>query len=45
MYSKDYKKRTLEYRKEGHKVEEVIKTFKIAKSTFYEWAKEVGKRI
>jgi transposase len=39
-YSRDYKKRTIEYRAEGHTVKETMETFKIGRTAYYEWERE-----
>lgn len=39
-YSKDYKERAVNYKREKHTNKEVCEIFKIAKSTLYEWEKE-----
>ena len=47
-YSKDYRKRTIEYRQEGHTLEETHQTFKVAISTIQRWEeqlKETGDKI
>ena len=40
-YSEDYRKRTLEYRHEGHTLEETKRVFKIAASTICHWEKQL----
>ena len=40
-YSKDYKKRTIEYREEGHTLKETHKTFKVWTSTIQRWEKQL----
>jgi transposase len=40
MYSKDYRKRAVEYRKEGHSFDELREVFKIHPPTYYRWEKE-----
>ena len=40
-YSKDYKKRTIEYRQEGHTLKETHKTFKVWTSTIQRWEKRL----
>ena len=39
-YSKDYRKRTIEYREEGHTLEETHRVFKVAISTIRTWEKQ-----
>lgn len=39
-YSKEYRKRTIEYREEGHTLEETHKVFKVAICTIREWEKQ-----
>ena len=39
-YSTDYRKRTIEYREEGHTLEETQKIFKVAISTIRTWEKQ-----
>jgi transposase len=36
-YSTDYRKRVIEYRKEGHTLEETKRTFKVSISTIRSW--------
>ncbi len=38
-YSEKYRKRVVEYRKEGHTLEETHNTFKVSISTIREWEK------
>ena len=40
-YSKDYRERTIEYRQEGHTLEETHQTFKVAISTIQRWHKRL----
>ena len=40
-YSKDYKKRTIEYRQERHTLKETHKTFKVWTSTIQRWEKRL----
>ena len=40
-YSKDYRKRTIEYRQEGHTLEETHQTFKVAISTIQRWEQQL----
>ena len=40
-YSKDYRKRTIEYRQEGHTLEETHQTFKVAISTIQGWEQQL----
>ena len=39
-YSEDYRKRTIEYREEGHTLEETHKVFKVSISTIRRWEKQ-----
>ena len=39
-YSEDYRKRTIEYREEGHTLEETHKVFKVSISTIRTWEKQ-----
>lgn len=39
-YSEDYRKRTIEYRGEGHTLEETHKIFKVSISTIRKWEKQ-----
>ena len=39
-YSKDYRKRTIEYREEGHTLEETHRVFKVSISTIRTWEKQ-----
>jgi putative transposase len=39
-YSKDYKKRAVEYKREGHTVSETREAFRMAESTLHQWEKE-----
>ncbi len=39
-YSEDYRKRTIEYREEGHTLEDTHKVFKAAISTIRTWEKQ-----
>ena len=39
-----YRKRLIEYRKEGHTLEETGKTFKIAVSTIQRWEKQLKEK-
>jgi len=39
-YSKDYRKRTIEYREEGHTLEETHKVFHVAIGTIRAWEKQ-----
>ena len=39
-YSTDYRKRTIEYREEGHTLEETHEIFKVAISTIRTWEKQ-----
>ena len=39
-YSEDYRKRTIEYRGEGHTLEETHKVFKVSISTIRTWEKQ-----
>lgn len=39
-YGADYKKRTIEYRKEGNTLESTRKVFKVAVSTIRKWEKQ-----
>lgn len=40
-YSKDYRERTIEYRKEGHTLEETHQVFKVSRSTIQKWEKQL----
>lgn len=40
-YSEDFRKRTIEYREEGHTLEEVSRTFKISITTIRKWEKQL----
>ena len=39
-YSTDYKRRVVEYRREGHSLKELVDVFKISLVTYYRWEKE-----
>ena len=39
-YSKKYRERTIEYRQEGHTLEETHQTFKVCRSTIQKWEKQ-----
>ena len=39
-YPEKYRERTIEYRQEGHTLEETSKTFKVAVSTIRKWEKQ-----
>ena len=39
-YTKDYRKRTIEYRQAGHTLEETHETFKVSRSTIERWEKQ-----
>ena len=39
-YPEKYRERTIEYRQEGHTLEETSKTFKVAISTIRKWEKQ-----
>lgn len=39
-YPEEYRKRTIEYRKEGHTLEETHRTFKVSISTIRQWEKQ-----
>ena len=39
-YSTDYRKRTIEYREEGHTLEETHQMFKVSRSTIQKWEKQ-----
>ena len=39
-YSKEYRKRTIEYREEGHTLKETHQVFKVAVSTIRSWEKQ-----
>ena len=43
-YPVKYRERTIEYRQEGHTLEETSKTFKVAKSTIREWEKQLKEK-
>ena len=40
-YSKDYRKRTIEYRQTGHTLEETHRTFKVSISTIQRWEQQL----
>ncbi len=40
-YSEDYRRRVVEYRKEGHTYEQTRQVFKVARSTIQEWEKKL----
>ena len=40
-YDKKYRERTLEYRREGHTLEETHKVFKVSISTILDWEKQL----
>ncbi len=40
-YSEDFRKRTIEYRNEGHTLEETKAVFKVSVSTIRAWAKKL----
>ena len=40
-YSRDYRERTIEYRQEGHTLEETHQTFKVAISTIQRWEEQL----
>ena len=40
-YSKDYRERTIEYRQEGHTLEETHRTFKVSISTIQRWEEQL----
>ena len=40
-YSKDYRKRTIEYRQAGHSLEATHQVFKVSKSTIQKWEKQL----
>lgn len=39
-YSRDYKKRAVEYKRDHHTMEETRRVFLMSKSTYYKWEKE-----
>ena len=43
-YSEKYRKRTIEYRQEGHTLEETKETFKVSISTIRKWEKQLKKK-
>ena len=43
-YSRDYRKRTIEYRQAGHTLEETHQVFKVSKTTIREWEKRLKER-
>ena len=43
MYSKDYKKRAVEYKREGHTFKQLWEAFRIPSETYYRWSKEYDK--
>lgn len=40
-YSKKYRERTIEYRQEGHTLEETHRIFKVSRSTIQKWEKQL----
>lgn len=40
MYSIDYRKRAVEYKREGHTFKELREAFRIPAETYYRWANE-----
>lgn len=42
MYSKDYRKRAVEYKDEGHTFKELKETFKIPTETYYDWKEKMA---
>ena len=40
-YSEDFRKRTIEYREEGHTLEETSKIFKVSITTIRKWEKQL----
>ncbi len=40
-YAKKYRERTIEYRQEGHTLEETHETFKVSRSTIQKWEKQL----
>ena len=40
-YSEDYRRRVIEYRKEGHTFKETMQVFKVALSTIQKWEKKL----
>lgn len=43
MYSIDYRKRAVEYKREGHTFKQLWEAFKIPAETYYRWEKEYDK--
>ena len=43
-YSEDYRKRTIEYRQEGHTLEETKDIFKVCISTIRKWEKQLKEK-
>lgn len=43
-YSEDYRRRVIEYRKEGHTFKETMQVFKVALSTIQKWEKKAEGR-
>lgn len=43
-YSEDYRRRVIEYRKEGHTFKETMQVFKVALSTIQKWEKKTEGR-
>ena len=40
-YPKEYRERTIEYRQDGHTLEETHRIFKVSKSTIQKWEKQL----
>ena len=40
MYSIDYRKRAVEYKREGHSFKQLWEVFKISAQTYYRWSEE-----
>lgn len=40
-YSKDYRKRAVEYKDEGHTFQELREVFKIPPVTYYDWKEKI----
>ena len=41
MYSREYRKRAMEYKEEGHTFKELRETFKIPAGTYYDWKEKI----
>jgi len=43
MYSIDYRKRAVEYKREGHTFKQLWEAFRIRSETYYRWSREYDK--